>query len=411
MSVIERNNENYIYFRPFGKELIGLKTLAATKREAKEMETMLRRACRTGDYSSLDLPTRELCVRMFQNRKWEMPEGLVLYDEVKTEFTVWDAVTLVLKHPEIKDSSVRERHEHGFAHLVEKWGKAFPVKEIWIPQIKRYHMERLSEGAAPSTVNKEKAALSRMFQVLIEIRYLDVNPAKLVKNLSEKSGQRQVYIGLQDFTGISEHIPSWFRPVVQTAYFTGMRRGEIQKLRRHQVRLGQRMIFIGPEDTKEGNWKRIPIHEELVPILEGIMKVRVLGRDELFLVDGAPIAKGTGRRGWENAVQAVGLEPAPHFHDLRHTWKTNARRSGMDPEIREAIMGHWFKEKSITERYGRIGDQELIRAIDQMTFDHGPSEIFLASPKKEKPRKRMHPQAGENVNWMLTRPSGQSTGK
>ena len=128
-----------------------------------------------------------------------------------------------------------------------------------------------------------------------------------------------------------------------------MRRGEIQKLRRHQVRLGQRMIFIGPEDTKEGNWKRIPIHEELVPILEGIMKVRVLGRDELFLVDGAPIAKGTGRRGWENAVQAVGLEPAPHFHDLRHTWKTNARRSGVDPEIREAIMGHWFKEKSITE--------------------------------------------------------------
>ena len=165
-----------------------MKTLAATKREAKEMETMLRRACRTGDHSSLDLPTRELCVRMFQNRKWEMPEGLVLYDEVKTEFTVWDAVTLVLKHPEIKDSSVRERHEHGFAHLVEKWGKAFPVKEIWIPQIKRYQMERLSEGAAPSTVNKEKAALSRMFQVLIEIRYLDVNPAKLVKNLSEKSG-------------------------------------------------------------------------------------------------------------------------------------------------------------------------------------------------------------------------------
>jgi hypothetical protein len=78
MSVIERNNENYIYFRPFGDELIGLKTLAATKREAKEMETMLRRACRTGDYSSLDLPSRELCVRMFQNRKWEMPEGLVL---------------------------------------------------------------------------------------------------------------------------------------------------------------------------------------------------------------------------------------------------------------------------------------------------------------------------------------------
>lgn len=26
-----------------------------------------------------------------------------------------------------------------------------------------------------------------------------------------------------------------------------------------------------------------------------------------------------------------------------HTWKVNERRSGMDPEIREAIMGHWFR--------------------------------------------------------------------
>jgi integrase len=410
MSIMTRSNDHYIYFRPFGDELIGLKTTAKSRREAKEMETMLLRACRTGDYGSLDLATRELCVRMFRNKKWEMPAGLLLAEEVKDELTLWDGVTLLLKHPEIKDSSVRERHEHGLAHLLEKWGKDFPIKQIWIPQIKQYQMERLSEGAAASTVNKEKAALSKLFQVLIELRHIDVNPARLVKNLSEKSGQRQVYIGLQDFQSLLDHIPAWFLPFVQTAYYTGMRRGEIQKLKRHQVRLGQRMILIGPEDTKEGNWKRIPIHGQLVPVLQEIMKVRVLGRDEVFLIDGAPVAKGTGRRAWEHAVEAVGLKPAPHFHDLRHTWKTNARRSGMDPEIRESIMGHWFKEKSITERYGRIGDQELLGAIDQMTFDHGPSEIFLASSSKIKPQKRVHPRPGKNVNKVLTTGSGQSTG-
>jgi integrase len=410
MSVIKRSNEYYIYFRPLGEGLIGLKTSVTSKREAKEMETMLLRACRTGDYASLDLGARELCVRMFRNKKWEMPSGLLLAEDVKDELSLWEAVTLFLKHPEIKGSSVRERHEHGLAHLVEKWGKDFPIKQVWIPQIKQFQMERLSEGAAASTVNKEKAALSKVFQVLIELRHMDVNPARLVRNLSEKSGQRQVYIGWQDFQTLSDHIPSRFLAFVQTAYYTGMRRGEIQKLKRHQVRLGQRMILIGPEDTKEGNWKRIPIHRELVPVLEGIMKVRVLGRDEVFLVDGAPIAKGTGRRPWENAVEAVGLNPEPHFHDLRHTWKTNARRSGMDPEIRESIMGHWFREKSITERYGRIGDQELLRAIDQMTFDHGPSEIFLASSPKEKPQKRVQPRPGKNVNRVLTTGSGQSTG-
>ena len=59
----------------------------------------------------------------------------------------------------------------------------------------------------------------------------------------------------------------------------------------------------------------------------------------------------------------------------------NARRSGMDPEIREAIMGHATKERSVAERYGRIGDQELLRAIDGMTFDHGSTEILVAKRK------------------------------
>jgi integrase len=116
--------------------------------------------------------------------------------------------------------------------------------------------------------------MSRLFQALIELLHLDVNPARQVKNLSEKSGQRQVYIGLQDFTNLLEHNPAWFRPIVQAAYFTGMRRGEIQKLKRHQVRLGQRMILIGPGDTKEGSWKRVPIHSQLGLILEDANRLK-----------------------------------------------------------------------------------------------------------------------------------------
>jgi len=50
----------------------------------------------------------------------------------------------------------------------------------------------------------------------------------------------------------------------------------------------------------------------------------------------------------------------------------------MDPEIRESILGHWFKEKSVSERYGRISDEELVRAIDRMAFDHGRTEIYVA---------------------------------
>ena len=53
----------------------------------------------------------------------------------------------------------------------------------------------------------------------------------------------------------------------------------------------------------------------------------------------------------------------------------------MHPEIQEAILGHSTRTRNVSERYGRISDQELVTAIDQMTFDHGETEIWLASEK------------------------------
>ena len=45
---------------------------------------------------------------------------------------------------------------YSFLRLIEKLGKDFPVKKIWIPEIKQYQIERLNQGAASSTINKEK---------------------------------------------------------------------------------------------------------------------------------------------------------------------------------------------------------------------------------------------------------------
>ena len=185
-----------------------------------------------GDYRALDPASREVCIRMFQNQHGECLLILGSEELVSEELTLWKAIELCLKYPGVRNSSNRERHEQSFLHIVEKWGKDFPVKSIWIPQIKEYQIQRLNEGAAPSTVNKEKAALSKMFQVLMELRHVDVNPARLVKNLSEKSGERQVYVSHGDFHKILDFLPVWFRSIAQTAYYTGMRRGEVVGLTR-----------------------------------------------------------------------------------------------------------------------------------------------------------------------------------
>ncbi|MGB6066691.1 MAG: tyrosine-type recombinase/integrase [Desulfomonilaceae bacterium] len=387
MAVRRRGDKYHIRFRHEKKE-IWVTTSATLKRDAQAIELAVKRAIRTRDFSNLDMESRVVCIRLFQNRNCGIPAALLdtglghsIGSVIKEELLLWKAIELCLKYPEVKASPNRERHIAAFANIVDKFGKNFPVKNIWIPQIKEYQIHRLDQGAKPSTINKEKAALSKMFQVLVELQYVDVNPARQVKDLSEKTSERQIYISYKDYCHIIDLVPTWLRPIIQTAYYTGMRRGEIMNLKGGDVDLSRRIIRIEAAMTKERQWKRVPIHRDLVYILQEVVKVRSLATSKIFLLDGRPVSPDSIRKPWIEAVTKIGLSPAPTFHGLRHTWKTNARRSGMDPDIREAIMGHGDRARSVSERYGRISDQELIRAINLMTFDHGETEIWVSSPK------------------------------
>lgn len=389
MAVRKRGDKYHIRFFKDKKE-VWVTTSAALKRDAQAIEQDVKRALRTGDYSNLSLESRLVAIRLFQNQKWEIPKALVdagnsylIEPETKEKLTFWKAIELFLMYPEIKNSPNRERHIAALGNVIEEFGKDYPVNELWIPQIKGYQIKRLKEGAKASTINKEKAALSKMFKVLSELKYVHVNPAQKVPYLSENSDKRHVYISWKDFLVIATAMPEWFRPVVQTAYYTGMRRGEILGMTRRKVNLTKRVIYLAPPDVKEKDWKRVPIHRDLVPILEEVMSANVVGLDRLFLRNGNPVLhKNQVRWPWDEGMdQLPDFSPRPHFHDLRHAFKTNARRSHLDSEYVSAIMGHAGRAKSTDEGYGWISDEELVKAIDKLTFDHGDTVIWTADAK------------------------------
>ncbi len=87
---------------------------------------------------------------------------------------------------------------------------------------------------------------------------------------------------------------------------------------------------------------------------------------------------------WKNAlVKLEWSEPKPRINDLRHTFKTNARRSGIDEEIREKIMGHVERKLNVSQRYGFIDENELVNVIDKFTYDHGLTQILAVSKAKK----------------------------
>jgi integrase len=319
---------------------------------------------------------------MFENRGWKLPEGLIpVITEPVKELTLWKACELFLKDEDIKNSPSRWRHEISLSHLVDYLGKDCLVKNVWTSQLKQYRAERIAKGAKPATVNRELATLSKVFGVLIELQLVEMNPCRLVRRLSDRAGQRDVYISFEDFNRMVDVCKEWYKPIVQVAFYSGMRRGEIIGLKRDRVKLSRRMILLGPEDTKEGDFKRVPVRRELVPIFEHCLKVTSLGSDHVFLINDQkstrPVSPEACKNPWRRRIAKLGFEHPPRFHDFRHTWRANARRSGMDPVIAETILGHWHRERSVNERYGRLSDDELLRAVDAMTFDHGSTEILV----------------------------------
>ena len=77
-----------------------------------------------------------------------------------------------------------------------------------------------------------------------------------------------------EFKRLMQHAEAHTRGIIAIAYYTGMRRGEILSLERHKIDLSRRIITLSPEETKEGHWKRVPIHKNLVHIVD-ITKVQV----------------------------------------------------------------------------------------------------------------------------------------
>ena len=133
------------------------------------------------------------------------------------------------------------------------------------------------------------------------------------------------------------------------------------------------MIRLSNADTKEGAAKRIPLRIEVVDTLVEVLRNRrpISPTDRVFLKDGVPLVPHHFKRPWERARAASGFTNL-RFHDLRHTWKTNAM--SIDRGVRMAILGH---SGGTHEGYGFLTDTRLLEAVDSIDFEREANSYGL----------------------------------
>jgi len=234
-----------------------------------------------------------------------------------------------------------------------------PCQSITKPMIENYVAARqkgaggLGKAAKPATINRELACLKTLFRRAWNDKKMADNPMQGFKLLPEDNVRNRV-LTEEEFERLLNAAPEHIKPILLTAWETGMRRGEIIGLRRNQVDFRKGIITLFGQDTKTNKSHRVPMNDRLKECLE---RLPVRG-ENFFKFNGKPFKVIRGA--FLKACRVADIVDF-RFHDLRHCFVTRMRRKGVNDRVIMKITGHETLE--CFRRYDTISDDDLIRAV------------------------------------------------
>jgi integrase len=208
-----------------------------------------------------------------------------------------------------------------------------------------------------ATLNRDVACLKTIVSRAVLNRQLDRDPIAGLHRFKEQPRDRTLAPG--EYQALLDCCPPYLRRVVELAYWTAMRRGEILNLRWDQVDLKNGVITLEAADTKTQEKREIPLNERLTSLFQKVP--RTLGSPYVFFHRGRRMRDV--RVCFGNACRKAGIENF-RFHDLRHCAVTNFRKAGVSDTVIMSISGH--KTYAVFRRYDRVDREDRKAALGRV---------------------------------------------
>jgi integrase len=190
-------------------------------------------------------------------------------------------------------------------HLA-KFFAGYLVTGITPDAIQRFVLERQAANEAAGTTNRALSALKRMFHLAVQSGRLQSVPyIAMLKEAPARKG----FLKLDSFRRLRQELPERLRPIATVAYFTGMRLGELKRVRWDAVDLPGRVLQLHAGETKNDEPRVIPLNQETVQMLEMLPRIGAY-------VFGGSKPLGSFRKAWASASKRAGM-PGILFHDMR----------------------------------------------------------------------------------------------
>ncbi|MEE9591684.1 MAG: site-specific integrase [Thermodesulfobacteriota bacterium] len=240
--------------------------------------------------------------------------------------------------------------------------------DITTDKIRDYITKRQDAGAKNGTINREMAALKRMFNLAYQMTPPKITRVPYIPYLKEPP-PRAGFFEYNEYQAIKNALPSYLKPVITLAYHTGMRKKEILSLQWNQVDLIERTIILRAEDTKNSESRIVYMEGELLETIRFQKAVRDSNFPKcpwvFFGIKGKRIRDY--RWAWGKACKEAGLEgKVPH--DFRRTAVRNMSRAGVIEKVAMKVSGH--KTRSVFDRYNIVNEDDLKRAARMVEEYH-----------------------------------------
>ncbi len=294
--------------------------------------------------------------KLLARREGDIAKGKipgVQFDKIMFE----DLAEGFLRDYKINQKKSLLKAERSVNHLKKSF-ENLRVTQITTPSINAYIEDRLNEGMANATINRELAALKRMMNIGAKQTPPIVDRVPYIPML-EENNVRTGFFEHDEFLALREALPKYLQGIATFAYKSGWRVAEITGLKWSNVDLKKRVVCLEIGTTKNKEGRTMYLDDELLNVfLEQREQQKNSGQIIPYVFpssDGKDRAKDF-RKAWKTSCKKAGI-PGRLFHDFRRTAVRNMVRSGIPERVAMMISGH--KTRSVFERYNIVSEDDL----------------------------------------------------
>ncbi len=249
-------------------------------------------------------------------------------------------------------------------HFTRLRGSSFPVRKITQPIMNEVCIELEDEGKSDATINRIVSAVSTVLNHCAFDGLLKSAP----KFRRRKESEGRVLWYTKDevdklcLLSTDVFMREDLRDIILFAAYTGMRQGEILKIRKKDIDLVSNKIHVGgvpTQLTKAKNWRVIPIHENIMDLVT--TRCSQSSRVDVRLFGDEWRDKDQLGRAFKKVNKLLPKDENYVFHTLRHSYATWLAEAGVPIRSIMALCGH--KRVETTLRYAKATDAALTDAM------------------------------------------------